>query len=57
MKTTTLIATPQTDKKIYKDYRKLGKNAHMMGVKRDSCPYNGQLKTAWLEGWDSHKER
>lgn len=50
----SLIATPETDRKLRRQQTKAGAKARAEGRPRESCPhYPGSMIAGWwLEGWD-----
>jgi hypothetical protein len=46
------IATPESDAKLRRKYRRLGNRARLNGVKREDCPVDGLIAQWWREGWD-----
>lgn len=47
-----MIATPESDARLRKLFRRDGASARRAGVKREDCPVDGLIKQWWLEGWD-----
>ena len=52
MVASSLIATPETDAKLRREFRQKGADAKKAGVKWEDCPYDGMIKLWWREGWD-----
>jgi len=52
---TTLLATPQTDRKLRREQNAAGRQARIDGKPRSSCPHdpNSLVAEFWFEGYDA----
>lgn len=49
----SLIATPESDARLRKEWMNKGIEARIAGLKKEECPVNGMIKGWWEEGWDA----